>query len=154
MFNKWVKNFGLWVGMIVFLFAALIFWKSLALEYYGPYGPGPGLLPRWLSGILGILTLVYIVTVITKEVITVKEVFPKGKILLRIVSVVVSIILFIIISPFVGFNIALTITLLICLLPEFKWYTSFGISIVITVVLFLVFGYFFQIPLPANAWGF
>lgn len=148
-----MKNYGVWLGIVLFLFSCFIFWQSLSLEYYGPYGAGPGLLPRWLSGLLAVLSIVYIINSIQKEKIDIGSVIPKGKVLYRLLAIVGAILLFIIISPYTGFNIASIIALLILLLPEFKWYSALGISVTVTIILFLGFDALLNIPLPVNMWG-
>jgi putative tricarboxylic transport membrane protein len=148
-----MKNYGVWLGIVLFLFSCFIFWQSLSLEYYGRYGAGPGLLPRWLSGLLAILSIVYIINSIKKEKINIQSVIPKGKVLYRLLAIIGAILLFIIISPYTGFNIASIIALLILLLPEYKWYSALGISVTVTIVLFLGFDSLLNIPLPVNMWG-
>lgn len=148
-----MKNYGVWLGSVLFLFSCFIFWQSLSLEYYGQYGAGPGLLPRWLSGLLAILSIVYIINSIKKENINIQSVIPKGKVLYRLLAIIGAILLFILISPYTGFNIASIIALLILLLPEYKWYSAFGISVTVTIILFLGFDTLLNIPLPVNMWG-
>ncbi|MGM7722733.1 tripartite tricarboxylate transporter TctB family protein [Metabacillus sp. Hm71] len=148
-----MKNIGVWVGLLLLLFAGIIFWQSLSLEYYGQYGPGPGLLPIWLSGLLGVLSIIYIFSSLKEKNNSVFDLLPKGKVLMKLLSILGSIFLFIIISPYSGFVIASMIVLLILLSPEYKWYSSLGISAAITMILFLGFKTVLNIPLPVNMWG-
>jgi hypothetical protein len=148
-----LKNYGVYLGIVLLLFSGFVFWLSLSLEYYGPYGAGPGLLPRWLSGILGVLSIVYIFSSLFKVKIYFKDVLPKGKTLIRLGSIIGAIFLFIVVSPYTGFNIASIIVLMILLLPEYKWYSALGISTTVTVILFLGFNTLLKIPLPVNIWG-
>nr|WP_239585890.1 tripartite tricarboxylate transporter TctB family protein [Bacillus mesophilus] len=148
-----MKNFGACLGIILLLFAGFVFWKSLSLEYYGPYGAGPGLLPRWLSGTLAVLSILFIISSLSKEKIYFKDVLPRGKVLIRLLSIIGSIFLFILIAPYTGFNIASITVLMILLLPEYKWFSALGISTAVTVILFLSFNTLLKIPLPVNMWG-
>jgi putative tricarboxylic transport membrane protein len=148
-----LKNFGACLGIVLLLFAGFVFWKSLSLEYYGPYGAGPGLLPRWLSGTLAVLSILFIVSSLLKEKIYFKDVLPRGKVLFRLLSIVGSIFLFLLIAPYTGFNIASITVLMILLLPEYKWFSALGISTAVTVILFLSFNTLLKIPLPVNMWG-
>lgn len=150
-----MKNYGMWVGICILLFAGFIFWGSLSLPYYGQYGPGPGLFPRWLSILLALFAIIYIIDCLMKDnKITFADVMPKGKVLFRVLSVAGSIFLFILIAPFVGYIIAGILVTMILLLPDFKWYSSLAISATVTLALFLVFKTLLDIPLPANIWGF
>lgn len=149
-----MKNYGIWLGVCILLFAGFIFVNSLKFQLYGQYGPGPGLFPALLSGLLAVMSVLYILSCLKQEnKITFSRAFPKGKVLVRVSTIVGSIIAFILISPFVGYIIASIIVMLMLLLPDFKWYTSFGVSIAVTMVLFFVFSTILSIPLPANVWG-
>jgi putative tricarboxylic transport membrane protein len=148
-----LKNIGVWVGALLLIFSVVIFWQSLSLEYYGQYGAGPGLLPIWLSGLLGVLSILYIINSLKEGHVNLFDLLPKGKVLVKLLTIVGSIFLFIIISPYTGFIIASIIVLLILLAPEYKWYSAFGISTVITFVLFFGFKIVLNIPLPVNIWG-
>jgi hypothetical protein len=43
--------------------------------------------------------------------------------------------------------------MLILLIPDFKWITSFTTAASVTIVLFVVFNMILEIPLPTNIWG-
>lgn len=149
-----MKNYGVWVGIFILLFAAFMFNASLKYEYYGQYGPGPGFFPRWLSGLLGTFSLLFIIDSLRKNNrISFSDVLPKGEVLLSVLKVVLSIALFILISPFLGYVISSILIMLILLTPHFKWITSFGTATSVTIVLFVVFNTILDIPLPANMWG-
>ncbi|WP_299090643.1 tripartite tricarboxylate transporter TctB family protein [uncultured Metabacillus sp.] len=113
----------------------------------------PGLLPIWLSGLLGVLSIIYIFSSLKEKNNSIFDLLPKGKVLMKLLSILGSIFLFIIISPYSGFVIASMIVLIILLSPEYKWYSSLGISAAITMVLFLGFKTVLNIPLPVNMWG-
>lgn len=149
-----MKNYRFWFGIFLLLFSTFIFWQSFSLEYSGPYGPGPGLFPRWLSGILIILSIIYIGSSIGKSGMSFKDLFPPKKVFFRILTIIGSILLFIIIAPYVGFNIACILSLFILLAAEYKWYSAFGISALVTIVLFVCFDGILNVPLPVNIWGF
>lgn len=148
-----MKNLGIWIGILLLIFAGIIFLQSRSLEYYGQYGAGPGLLPTWLSGILALLSIIYIINSLKEVNVNLFELLPRGKVLFQLLKIVGSIFLFILISPYAGFVIASIIVLLILLIPEYKWYSAFGISSVITFVLFFGFKTVLNIPLPVNMWG-
>lgn len=149
-----MKNFGVWVGIFILLFSIFMFNSSLNYEYYGQYGPGPGFFPLWLSGLLGVFSILFILDSLRKNNrITFSDVIPKGKILLSVLKVVLSILLFILISPFLGYIISSIISMLILLKPEFRWITSFTTAASVTIVLFVVFNVILNIPLPTNILG-
>ncbi|WP_155614691.1 tripartite tricarboxylate transporter TctB family protein [Paenibacillus validus] len=148
-----VKNAGFWTGIVLLIFASIVFWQSFSLKYYTAFGPGPGMFPRWLSGILIIISIVYIWQSVKKEVFQFKDIFPKGRELGNILSVLASVVVFMLIVNFTGFIIASTILLFILLVREYKWYSGLAISAVTSIILFIVFKSFFDIPLPVNMFG-
>lgn len=149
-----LKNYGVWLGICILLFSIILFIGSLDYQLYGQYGPGPGLYPALLSGVLILISMLYIIDCLRKgNKITFSSVFPKGKVLARLSTIVASIIIFIFIAPFVGYIVSGVIVMLMLLLPDFKWYTSIGVSFTVTMILFVVFDTILGIPLPANIWG-
>jgi hypothetical protein len=149
-----MKNYGVWVGIFILLFAAFMFNASLKYEYYGQYGPGPGFFPRWLSGLLGTFSILFIFDSLRKNNrISFSDVLPKGEIFRSVVKVVLSIALFILISPFLGYVLSSILILLILLKPHFKCITSLSTATSLTIVLFVVFHIILDIPLPVNIWG-
>lgn len=148
------QNAGVWLGGIVFIFGIVIFIQSLSLDYHSKLGPGPGLLPRWLSGALVLLTLQYIIISIKKERITFEKILPKRKGARKILLILSSMAGFILIIPYTGFIIAGTLLLSVLLIDAYKWYHNLLISIGTSVILFLVFGIFLGVPLPVNYLGF
>ncbi|MDQ0862148.1 tripartite tricarboxylate transporter TctB family protein [Metabacillus dongyingensis] len=149
-----MKNYGVWVGVFILLFSIFMFNSSLKYEYYGQYGPGPGFFPLWLSGLLGVFSILFILDSLRKNNrITFSDVLPKGKILISVLKVVLSILLFILISPHLGFIVSSILIMLILLIPDFKWTTSLSTATSVTLILFVVFKTILDIPLPTNIWG-
>lgn len=148
-----MKKAGVWAGIITLVYAIIIFQQSLSLEYSTRLGPGPGFFPLWLSGILIVLTLCYIVDSIRHDVIKVSEILPGGKASQNIVSTVAGLILFPIVVSYLGFVISATMLQFIMFVRDFKWYTALGISVSISVVLLVVFQSLLGVSLPVNDFG-
>lgn len=148
-----LKNLGVWVGIVILLFGTVMFVMSTSLSYYGQYGPGPGLFPSWLSGVLIILSILFIVDSAKKQQLRFRAVMPERKVMKRLAATVGAIALFIVIAPYVGFTLASIVVLLILLLPSFSWLWSIGIAVAVTLVLFVIFDVMLNIPLPTNALG-
>jgi putative tricarboxylic transport membrane protein len=147
------QNAGVWAGIVLLLFAFVIFGQALSLKYYTKFGPGPGLFPLWLSGILIILSIIYIWHSLKKEIIPLSNIIPKGRERGNILAVLGSILLFMLIVNFTGFIVASTLLLFILLVREYKWHLALGISTGVSILLFLIFKTFFAIPLPVNIFG-
>lgn len=148
------NNIGVWFGIFILLLGCTLFWKSLSLDYKSSIGPGPGFFPLWLSGVLIIISLLYIVESIKKEVILISEIFPKGKGLWNVITILFSSVIFMIVVSFAGFVIAGTLLMFMLLVREYKWYRALGISLVITIITFVVFQTLLDVPLPVNEFGF
>lgn len=146
------QNAGVWAAILIFLFGAMFFWMSLSFDYMGPEGPGPGLFPLWLSGILSILSVLYALDSI-KNITRFKDILPNGKGFINIATILGAFLLFILTVKTIGFIMAGTLFLFILLAREYKWYTGLGISIVISILLFWVFAKLLTVPIPVNAWG-
>lgn len=148
-----MRNAGVWSGSIVLVFATVIFYQALSLDYSTPLGPGPGFFPRWLGGLLIILALAYIWDSIKNEVIPLAELFPRGKALENIVATLLGMVLFLVVVSFTGFVVAGTMLLFIMLRPEYRWYKALGISLGISLLLLIVFQSILGVPLPVNDFG-
>lgn len=148
-----MKNAGVWVGFVLLLFSGTMFFSSLSLDYHGSIGPGPGLFPLWLSGLLIVLTVLYIIESFIKNEVRVSDILPKGKALRRVLLFVGSFLFFLLIVPFTGFCVAGIAMLSIMFLQAYKWYVGMAISTVITLFFFVVFAVLLKIPLPVNSFG-
>ncbi|GAB7386681.1 tripartite tricarboxylate transporter TctB family protein [Bacillaceae bacterium] len=146
-------NAGVLAGILTLVFAVIILLESFSYDYQGPLGPGPGLFPRWLSGLLIVLSGFYIFDSVKKDVIKIIDILPKGKELRALLSILGALIVFILIVPYTGFIVAGTVFLFILLVREYKWYVGLGISAGVSAFLFWVFDTLLNVPLPVNAFG-
>ena len=148
-----MKNAGALVGFLILIFAGTLFFQALSYDYYSDYGPGPGLFPLWLSGLLIVLSIAYIIDCYKKNIIQLKDVLPKGAGLRKIILIMVSLVVFYFLAPYTGYSVAGFIMLMILFIREYKWYWGLGISVVVTVVLFYTFYSVLNVPLPVNSFG-
>lgn len=148
-----MKSIGLYVSLLFLIVGGIVFIQSLSLDYYSEFGPGPGLLPMWISGLMIILSIINIISSLKKDAIKLSDVMPKGEGLINVLLTAGSLLLFIIIVPFAGFCIASFLMLSIVFLRGYKWYIGMGLSAGITLLLFWVFGSILNVPLPVNSFG-
>lgn len=135
------------------LFSGIMFWESLSMGYYSEYGPGPGMLPLWVSGLMFGLSAVYLVVALKKETVFLSQVLPKGEGFVNILVCIGSLILFIVLAPLAGFLIASTATLFLLFIRGYKWYWGLGLSVSTSAIVFWVFGIVLEVPLPVNDLG-
>ncbi len=148
-----MKKAGVWAGIILLVYAITIFYQSLALDYSTRLGPGPGFFPLWLSGILIILTLFYIIDSVKQDVVAITDILPGGQARKNILSTLAGLIVFPVIVPFLGFVISASILLFIMFVRDYKWYTALGISVGLSVLLLVVFQSLLGVSLPVNEFG-
>ncbi|MDQ0218160.1 hypothetical protein J2S21_001254 [Peribacillus cavernae] len=148
-----LKNASVYLGLVILLFASIIFWQSLEYVYYTDTGPGPGFFPLWLSGGLAVVSLIYIITSIKKDGILLSEIIPRGEGARNILSLLAGTLFLLLTINYIGFVLAASI-LLFCLLVRFyRWYLGLGISLVVSLCLFFIFYTLLGIPLPVNYLG-
>ena len=149
-----MRNAGVLSGSLVLLFAAMIFYQALSLDYSTPLGPGPGFFPRWLSGLLFILSILYIGESVRHNEIPLADLLPKDRRALgNIASTLLGMVLFMSAVLFTGFIIATTMLLFVMFRRDYRWPTALGISFGISVLLLLVFQTMLGVPLPVNEFG-
>ena len=141
------------MGCFLLVCAGVMFKISLGYGYYEKYGPGAGLFPVWISGGLILMSIFYIWDSIKDQSSSFEKVFPTGRELIYMITVICSISLFIFIIDFTGYIIAATAMLIILFWRDYKWYWGLGLSITTSLCLYLIFQVFLKIPLPQGVFG-
>ncbi|MDF2647818.1 MAG: hypothetical protein K0Q73_3623 [Paenibacillus sp.] len=154
------KSIGLWMGCLFLLVSGLMLWMSFSLDYYNSLdtslGPGPGLFPRWLSGTLLLLSILYIAESLREKAILWSTVMPKGRDMRNVITATVALILLMIALPWVGFVIAGSLMLFILLVRFYPWHWATLISVTASLFLYFVFNDWLKVPLPTGVlldWG-
>ncbi|WP_164985261.1 tripartite tricarboxylate transporter TctB family protein [Ammoniphilus sp. CFH 90114] len=148
-----MKNVGVCMSVFFLVFGSIIFFQSLSLDYYSEFGPGPGFMPMWASGILIFLAIINLVISFKKNIILFSEVLPKGESLRNVLACVIACGLFIVIVPYTGFIIASMGMLFALYLRGYKWKFGLGLTTVVTFTLFWVFKTLLNVPIPVNGLG-
>lgn len=148
-----MKNLGVHIGIFFLAVSGVIFVQSLRLPYYSDYGPGPGLLPVWVSGIVGVLSLISLAVAVKKEKRDLAALLPKGEGMINVLTSMGSILLFLVIVSYTGFLIASIAALFFLFQRGYRWHWSLGLSVCVSLVVFFIFEVFLRVPLPANEYG-
>lgn len=143
---------GVWAGLIILLLSILLFINSFSYTYDSAFGPGPGFFPVWLSGILFILSLVYIYESIKKKEDS-EEKLPTGTALKNVLFILTCLILFVILVKYLGFIITGSLFLYSLLYGQYRWFISLGISIGVSVFVFWIFSSLLGVSLPHGLLG-
>lgn len=146
------KNIGFWTGIVILGFSIICFVTSFQYKYIILDGPGPGLLPRWATIMLMLLTCVYIYNSISNPVLL-KDIMPEKKIAIENLLIMLYMVLFIVIVRYTGFVIALTIMLFLLFREQFRWFIALAVAGGSSVALFLLFDVMLKVPLPVNTFG-
>lgn len=148
-----IKNAGVWAGLALLAYSAILFQQSFLLDYYNPFGPGPGFLPRWLSILLFIVSLFYIKDSIKGEVIKLSALLPHSDALADVALMLTGLCLFALFVEDVGFVIAATQLVFLMTVRRFKWYYALPAAIFVAVLLLVAFQTLLGVSLPVNDFG-
>ena len=148
--SAWAKrqNAGLWFGIGFLLFALLFFRMSFNLSYMSKLGAGPGMYPRWLSGVAVVVALVYIWQSVKGQQFLVGECFPSRKELINVGSVFLSCLVFLLLLNHVGFIVAGSLLMFIMFVRHYLLWQAVALSIGISSVCYVLFKVCFSVPLP------
>ena len=148
-----MKNLEVYISGVMILFGATIVRLAYSMEYYGEYGPGPGLLPLWTSGLIVVLSAINLVIALKKGGKSLAEILPQGSSLKNVLSCVGAYALFLILVPYAGFTISSVLMLFILFSRGYDWRKGLLFSVVITGVMFFLFGSVLTVALPVNEFG-
>lgn len=140
-------------GLVFLAGSILVVIESRNLEYYTPLGPGPGFFPLWLSGILGLLSIIWLAQLSRQPSGPLEEGFiPSGVAALRVVSIVAALTLIGLLVDTVGFQVTAFVFLLFLLLVLGR--QNPALTLIIAVVgsfgLYYLFTHYLDVTLPTS----
>lgn len=140
-------------GLAFLVGSVLVMWESRNLEYYTSLGPGPGFFPFWLSAVLALLSVIWLVQVSRQPSEPIEEGFvPSGSALLRISSILVALALTGLLMETLGFQLVAFLFLLFLLLALGR--QNVGLTMVIALAgsfgLYHIFTGYLDVPLPTS----
>lgn len=147
-----VNRVGLGGALFALSIGVIFFGYSLQYPYESELGPGSGMMPLWLSGLLIILSLAYLAAVLKGK--DSSEKWPERKSELEMLFILGSMSCFVLLLPVIGFNLSSILFLFAFLRRNYRWYKSLAISCGTSILLFLLFTKGFATPLPVNMFGF
>ena len=144
-------------GFFWLFFAILVCIESKRLGLGTLHQPGPGFLFFYASIALGLMSLVVLIRAwMDKEAAETKLTIFGGQNVSKIVLVLISVFLYAIFMETVGF-ILVTLLLFIFLLgfiEKKKWWYTLFVSVVVTVIAYLIFEVWLKSQLPRGFLGF
>ena len=142
-----------YVSLFFVIVGGVVFSQALSLSYYGEYGPGPGLLPLWASGLLLLLAAINLVSAYSKDSNRFAELIPRGAGLINLLACVGAFLLFMLTVERLGFTVAGIVMLFILFSRGYKMHWALGLPVAVTGMLFFVFSSVLGIPIPVNEYG-
>ena len=148
------SNAGFIMGILFTLYGISYFVLSFAYPYVNKFGMGPGFFPRWIAVLSIIAGICYTLMSLFRDKFITEEVFPNGKELLNVLTVVLSILVYILIIKYVGFLVSSTLLLFVIFIRSYKWPKALVFALVASVIVFGIFKLGFKVPIPVNMFGF
>ena len=146
--RKFIKKWDRFTGYILLVIGLITAWSSIHLSMGRVKHPGPGFLPFGLALCLILLSLALIIKS-WKGDVSLAPFWPKRTWLKPLLGVAI-LIFFALVVEWVGFLITTFIFLTIWMgvIERIRWGTIMSISVGTTVVLYLIFRLFLEVPLP------
>lgn len=147
---KTIEKWDRWTGFILLVIGLAGAWSSARLKMGSFKHPGVGFLPFGLSLILIILSLFLIISRWRKESHS-TSFWPHRSWLRPLLGVLILGLYALVIEKF-GFLLATFLFLIIWMgvIERIHWLKMVSISIGVTIMLYLIFGLFLQVPIPMS----
>ena len=137
-------------------FSAWYLYIAMGLKYWSSkYAPGPGFIPRWIGGLLLVLSVIALIQSFKRDGITMDKVLPKDKTARTNLFVCWGgLIFFMCFVKLLGFVTAGSI-LMIALFQRGtgKWKYAIPFGIIAALVCFFIFKVLLQVQVPVNKFG-
>ena len=123
--------------------------------YWTPTGPGSGFLPIWLGAAMALLAGMLFVSA-TRQSDPGPAWLPGGRVLVRVVSVVVAIALLIVLMPWLGMTLgsAMFLVAVLRFIEGHGWVTTLAVALGASAANWLVFTHWLRVPFPVGLLGF
>lgn len=143
------------ISFCFILFSAFYFYNAMHLKLWSSkYAPGPGFIPRWVSGFMFVLAVISFVKSFKEDGITLDKVLPEE--LTSRVNLLVcwgGLVFFLIFVKKIGF-IGTSVILLAALYSRgTKLPKAILVSVIVSLCCFLIFKIVLQVQIPTNQYG-
>ena len=144
-------------GCILLIFSLALMEGARRMPSSATFGPGAGFLPFWCGALLAMLSMLLIVDAFRRSAdAATKPVFPGGRALLLLGTVIAGLTVYILTLEFLGFLIGtgLLTAYLLGVVEKEKWRTTIIVAVLNSAALYIVFQMLLGVSLPANRFGF
>jgi putative tricarboxylic transport membrane protein len=140
-------------GLVVFLFALLIFWQGRGLSIGSLHAPGPGFFPALIAAVLVILSSCLMIRGGKGE----GEENPVSRpSFIRMLLVFVALVAYFLLLEYLGFVIVsfLLMAFLFFWVGRQRWYVAFSSAVVCIGLSYILFEVLLKSNLPRGVFGF
>ncbi len=144
-------------GVIVLLFSILLMIGAWRMPPSATFGPGAGFLPFWCGALLALLSVLLVLNPFWQSAaFSTKAVFPSGRALWSLGTVIASLAAYILTLETLGFLVGtgLLTAFLLGVVEREKWSTSILVAVLNSAGLFVVFQVLLGVNLPTSRFGF
>ncbi|MED3763150.1 tripartite tricarboxylate transporter TctB family protein [Ureibacillus sp. FSL K6-8385] len=138
---------GIIAGVAVLTLGIVSLIISFDYGYYSEIGPGPGFFPVWISGILIVLAILYIIENLRGKNVSSEE-WPAGQSLKQVLFIIMSLLVFFVLFLLAGYIVAGIVFLSMVFWKEYKWYVAVLLSAGITLIFYVLFNHLLKVHLP------
>ncbi|HWQ79940.1 MAG TPA: tripartite tricarboxylate transporter TctB family protein [Anaerovoracaceae bacterium] len=146
------KSADFWAGIAVILFAVIFFLDSLNYDYIVGTAPGPGFLPRWISGFMIAAGIIYLIGSIKKPGLA--GILSNKEGLKRAGTIFLSVLMFSVLLSYIGFTAASAVMIFLLFRKEIGWKKSLVCSVIMSAALYYLFVVVLRLSFATNMFGF
>jgi putative tricarboxylic transport membrane protein len=144
-------------GLLCLALAVVVMGQAWRMEYYTELGPGPGFFPIWLSLVLGILSLIWLIAGFGRSAKdAAARFFPPREGFRRIIIIVAAFALVAALLDVIGFQLTMSafVAFVYLLLGGRSWYTTLILAAGLSFGVYRAFTGWLDVILPQASIGF
>jgi hypothetical protein len=145
-----VKAAEIGVAAVVFLFGAVVVFDSYRVgARWGEDGPQAGYFPFYVGLLICFASVTILVSALRDPALAAKS-FVSREALKKILTVLVPTVAYVALIKYLGFYVASTVYIAYFMwaLGKYPWIKIVPVAVGVSVVFFLIFEVWFQVPLP------
>lgn len=137
------------------ILSLLYFLEGMSMRYWSSqYAPGPGFIPRWIGGIMIVLSIIAFIQSFRREGITLGEILPKEKTLrINLLVCVAGLFFYLFFVETLGFVVTGSVLMIALFSRGTSWKRAIPLGILIAVICFFIFRVLLQVQVPVNQFG-
>ena len=139
-----------------FVLASLFYFlEGMSMWYWSSqYAPGPGFIPRWIGGIMVVLSIISFIQYFKREGATLDQILPKDKgSRINLLICVAGLIFYLFFVEILGFVVTGSVLMIALFSRGTSWKRAVPLGILVAVICFVIFRVLLQVQVPVNRFG-